>query len=74
MAKNKKYYKKNNYYKKPEEKKEEKTYKSLVNVQITDDNTLGDNNVNKLLIVKYIAVSVVLFAILIGSLLLFRQM
>ena len=73
MSKNKKYYKKNNYYKKPETKKEDKTYESLMQARVIDD-TINNNSIDKLQIVKYIAVSVVLFAIIIGSLLLLRQM
>ncbi len=72
MGKNKKYYKKN-YYHKPKKEEKKVTYDSLMHAKtITENNDKVDYN--KLLIVKYIAISVILFAIIIGSLLLFRNM
>ena len=71
MGKNKKYYKKN-YYKKPEEKKV--TYDKLMHAKVASNESKEDNNIDKMLMIKYIAISAVLFAIIIGSLLLFRQM
>ena len=71
MGKNKKYYKKN-YYQKP--KKEQKvTYDSLMHAKTITENN-NDVDISKLTIIKYIGISAVLFAIIIGSILLFRNM
>ena len=75
MGKNKKYYKNNNYYHKKNKKEEVKkvTYDSLMNTEVIapkDDELSYD----KTLVLKCIAVSVVLFAIIICSLLLFSKM
>ena len=73
MGKNKKYYKKN-YYKNNNKKEEKKvTYDKLMHAD-TITEIKESNNYNKMLIIKYVAVSVVLFAIIIGSLILFRNM
>ena len=73
MGKNKKYYKKN-YYKNNNKKEEKKvTYDKLMHAD-TITEIKEPNNYNKMLIIKYVAVSVVLFAIIIGSLILFRNM
>lgn len=72
MGKNKKYYKKN-YYKNNHKQTEKKvTYDGLMHANTI---TTPDNNsdFDKLLVIKYIAISAVLFAIIIGSLLLFRK-
>ncbi len=68
----KKYYKKNYYHKKKEEKKV-LNHETLFRAQVNDADTLN-TNIDKMQVIKYIAVSAVLFAIIIGSLLLFRQM
>ena len=72
MGKNKKYYQKNNYH---NPKKEEKkvTYDSLMHAKTISERREEDD-FDKLRVIKYIAISAVLFAIIIGSLLLFRNM
>ena len=70
--KNKKYYKRNNYYKKNNKKEKKVTYDSLMKAEVSSNNETNQD-LNKYLIIKCIAVSVVLFAIIIGSLLLFRK-
>ena len=73
MGKNKKYYKKN-YYKNNQKKEEKKvTYDSLMHAN-TISEVKDNNNYDKVLVMKYIAISAVLFAIIIGSLILFRNM
>ena len=74
--KNKKYYKKNyyhhnnnNYQKKPVENK--KTYESLMSAKVITKEPV--DSFNNILIMKYIAISVVIFAIIIGSFILFRS-
>ncbi len=77
MEKNKKYYKKNNYknnyYKNNKPKEKKVTYDSLMHANtITEKN--DEINYNKTQVMRYIAVSVVLMAIIIGSLILFSKM
>ena len=76
--KNKKYYQKqyynhhhNNKKKKVEENKI--TYERLLEADTITENNKEDNY-NKLMMVKYIAITTILFAIIFGSLLLFRKM
>ena len=72
MGKNKKYYKKN-YYHKPKKEEKKVTYDSLMHAD-TITSERKEEEYNKITIIKCIAISVVLFAIIIGSLLLFRNM
>ena len=79
MEKNKKnYYKKNNhkknYYQKNSKKEEKKvTYDSLMHAN-TITETKDELSYDKTKVMKCIAVSVVLMAIIIGSLILFSKM
>ena len=67
-------YKNGNYHKKEKKTVEKKvTYDSLMQADIISE-TKENNDFNNLLIFKCIAVSIVLFAIIIGSLLLFSKM
>ena len=72
--------KKNNYYykkkgpKKKQEKEKKVTYDSLVHANTISEVELEKEDNSKALIFKYIAVTIVLFAIIFGSILLFRQM
>ena len=76
--KNNYYYKnkKNNYYKKEKKntilKEKKVTYDSLMHAD-TITKVEKNDSYNTTTIIKYIAVSTVLLAIIIGSLLLFRQ-
>ena len=75
--KNKKYYQKN-YYKhnnKNKKKSVEKkvTYDSLMTANTITENNKEDNY-DRLLILKYIAITIVLFTIIITSFILFRNM
>ena len=80
--KNKKYYQKNNYYKKNNnnKKKEERpvekkiTYDTLMHADTVTTFKENEVDFNKLTIIKYIAVTIILFVIIIGSLILFRNM
>ena len=71
--KNKKYYK-NNYYnknnKKPDTKTNKVTYDSLLNANI--DVNYDNTDISKLQIAKLIALTVVLFTIIVCSLILFK--
>lgn len=70
--KNKKYYKKN-YYKKNKQSNENKvTYESLLNANPVSYNNNISFDINKTLIMKYIAITIVLFTIIVCSLILFR--
>ena len=83
MEKNKKnyYYKNNkkNYYRKNNKNKEKVndnkkvTYDSLMHTKVVTYYDGKDDDINKTLIIKYIAITVVLFAIIIGSLILFSK-
>ena len=78
--KNNYYYKKNqvkkNYYKK--EKNNGKVENKITYDQLIHANTITKEEKKdidgKTLIIKYVAITVVLFAIILGSLLLFRQL
>lgn len=71
--KNKKYYKKN-YYKKNKQSSENKvTYESLLNTDPVSYNNNISFDINKTLIMKYIAITIVLFTIIVCSLILFRH-
>ena len=75
--KNKKCYYKKNYYKKnskPKTTTSEKkvTYDSLMHAKIITNSSDKKENIDKMLIIKYIAVTVVLFVIIICSLMLFK--
>lgn len=70
MGKNKKYYKHN--YKKNNSHEKKVTYDSLMHANIITENT-AEVGYDKFLVMKCIAVSVVLFAIIIGSLILFAK-
>ena len=80
MEKNKKnYYHKNNqakkYYSKNKKVEEKKiTYDDLMHANTITETKDEKENINQYLIIKCIAVSIVLFAIIIGSLLLFSKM
>ncbi len=77
MEKNKKNYKKNNYQKKYKNSKTDEkkvTYDSLVNADTITEIKQENNDFDKVLVMKYIAVSVILLAIIIVSLILFRKM
>jgi hypothetical protein len=83
MEKNKKnYYKKNNkqnYYKKNNKKEEKKVEKKVTYDSLMKADTISEvktNNVeyNKSTIMKCIAITVVLFAIIVASLILFSHM
>ena len=70
--KNKKYYKKS-YYKKNKQSNENKvTYESLLNANPVSYNNNISFDINKTLIMKYIAITIVLFTIIVCSLILFR--
>ena len=73
--KNKKYYKKNYYYKNNKNKNNEVSkkgsYESLMTAKVIIKES--QDNFDSLLIMKYIAISVVIFAIIIGSFILFRS-
>ena len=70
--KNNKYYKKN-YYKKNKQSNEKKvTYESLLNTNTSDDTDKISFDINKTLIMKYIAITIVLFTIIICSIILFK--
>ncbi len=76
MEKNKKYYKQNkkNYYKKNKNEVKKVTYDGLMKAKTITETNNDDSSYNKILIMKYIAVSIVIFAIIIGSFLIFRAM
>ena len=73
------YYKKNqtkkNYYKKEKANNIEKkvTYDSLMHANTITEKEEKENY-NTIMIMKYIAITIILFAIIIGSFILFRQM
>ena len=75
--KNKKYYKNNNYNRNNKKnnnnttKINEVTYDSLLKAKI-DTNHNSENEFDKLLIIKYVALTIVLFTIIICSLILFK--
>ena len=76
--KNKKYYQKNYYRHNHKNKKKDVvekkvTYESLMEAKTITENNKEDNY-SKLMMIKYIAISAILFAIIFGSLLLFRKM
>ena len=77
MEKNKKYYKKNYYknnnHKKDKPKENKVTYDSLMHAN-TITETKDELSYDKTKVMKCIAVSVVLMAIIIGSLILFSKM
>ena len=77
MEKNKKYYKKN-YYKKNNnnnknivKEKKKITYDSLMKAEVVNNDSL-DTSYDNTVILKCIAISVIIFAIIICSLILFR--
>lgn len=79
--KNKKYYQRNNYYKNNNNKKKEEkttskkiTYDTLLHADTVATIKKNEVDFNKLTIIKYIAITIILFLIIIGSLILFRNM
>ena len=77
MEKNKKNYKynnKKNYYKKNKNETKKVTYDGLMHAKTISEINSNKVDYDKILIMKYIAVSIVIFAIIIGSLMIFRAM
>ncbi len=57
-----------------EETKKKVTYDDLMHAKTVTEAEKKKDNYSKITIIKYIAVSIILFAIIIGSFILFRQM
>ncbi len=76
MEKNKKNYKqkKQNYYHKTKKVEKKVTYNSLMHAKTINEESIKDDSYDKVLVMKYIAVSVVLFAIIVCSFIIFRSM
>ena len=56
-----------------EPKTKKVTYDALMNAKTVTE-TKKKDNFSKIMIIKYIAVTIILFAIIFGSIILFRQM